>query len=60
MHAKFCAHKVSQDRILIIYAGGGGRGAMMIFQQVFFFFGGGGGSLWKISPKVEQGMTGVG
>ena len=31
---------------------------------VFFFFfwggGGGGGGLWKISPKVEQGMMGIG
>ena len=26
----------------------------------FFFFGGGGGGLWKISPKVEQGMMGIG
>ena len=56
MHAKFCAHTVSQDRSLIIYAGGGYDD----FSAGVFFFWGGGGSLWKISPKVEQGMTGVG
>ena len=32
---------------------------------LFFFFGGGGGGggdggLWKIFPKVEQGMMGIG
>ena len=35
----------------------------IVFQRVFFFFfffGGGGGGLWKISPKVEQGMMGIG
>ena len=26
----------------------------------FLFWGRGGGGLWKISPKVEQGMMGIG